>query len=165
MQEFRGNYENGIPMSEHPNIRDVDACYASSSFAVDLAKRHGSNLHVLHLTTAKELSLFATGPIDKKKITAEACVHHLWFTEDDYASLDSLIKCNPAIKSKDDRSALRKAILEDVIDIIATDHAPHTLEEKQKPYNDSPAGIPLVQHALLALLELCQKGVFPWKLL
>ena len=154
------NYENGIPMSEHPNIRDVDACYASSSFAVDLAKRHGSNLHVLHLTTAKELSLFDKGPIDKKKITAEACVHHLWFTEDDYASLDSLIKCNPAIKSKDDRSALRKAISEEVIDIIATDHAPHTLEEKQKTYDDSPAGIPLVQHALLALLELCQQGVF-----
>ena len=152
-------YKSDIPMSEHPNIRDVSACYASSSYAVELAKKHGSDLHVLHLTTAKELSLFDVGPIEDKKITAEVCVHHLWFSQEDYAELGSLIKCNPAIKSKTDRAALRAAVSDDRIDIIATDHAPHTLAEKKNKYDNSPAGLPLVQHALLSLLDLYRQDI------
>ncbi len=154
-------YTGDIPMSEHPNIRNTEACYASSSFAVGLAKKFGSDLHVLHLTTAKELELFDSDPINKKKITAEACVHHLWFCDEDYSRLGSFIKCNPAIKSISDRAAIRQSVLDDVIDIIATDHAPHTREEKDNPYDKSPAGLPLVQHALLSLLELHNQGVFP----
>lgn len=138
---------------DHPIIRDTNACYASSSYAVDLAKKHGSQLHVLHITTEKELSLFESGDIEKKNITAEACVHHLWFSDQDYARLGNLIKCNPAIKSSMDRNALIKAIQTNQIDIIATDHAPHTLEEKQVDYNRSPAGLPLVEHALLTLFD------------
>ncbi len=152
-------YNSDIPMFEHPNIRDVDACYSSSSYAVDLAKKHGSNLHVLHLTTAKELSLFDVGPIEAKKITAEVCVHHLWFCDEDYTTLDSHIKCNPAIKSQTDRDALRAALLEDRIDIIATDHAPHTVAEKSNSYDEAPAGLPLVQHAMLSLLDLANQGI------
>jgi dihydroorotase len=142
-----------IVISDHPVIRDEEACYASSSYAVDLAKRHGSQLHVLHLTTARELSLFSPGPIIGKSITAEACVHHLWFSEKDYARLGNQIKCNPAIKSIKDRDALMQAVNDNRIDIIATDHAPHTWEEKQRDYPKAPAGLPLVQHALLTLLE------------
>ena len=144
--------------SHHPIIRDVEACYQSSSYAIDLAKRHGSDLHVLHLTTAKEMALFDAGPIENKKITAEACVHHLWFNQDDYPALGNLIKCNPAIKAESDRLALIKAINDDRIDIIATDHAPHTLTEKQVDFIDAPAGLPLVQHALLSLLEHEKRG-------
>ncbi|KZZ45773.1 dihydroorotase [Thalassolituus sp. HI0120] len=149
----------------HPQIRDHEACYRSSSLAVSLAKKHEADLHVLHLTTAKEMALFSAGPlIDKngqrKKITAEACVHHLWFSDKDYARLGNKIKCNPAIKSEQDRQTLLKAINDDVIDIIATDHAPHTLEEKQQPFYKAPAGLPLVQHALLTLLDQYHRGVF-----
>ncbi len=142
-----------IVITDHPVIRDAEACFASSSLAVDLAKRHGSQLHVLHITTAKELSLFDPGPIFDKSITAEACVHHLWFSDQDYAELGNLIKCNPAIKSASDRAALIQALHEGRIDIIATDHAPHTWEEKQVDYPQAPAGLPLVQHALLTLFD------------
>ncbi|MGK7906516.1 MAG: dihydroorotase [Synechococcus sp.] len=142
-----------IVITDHAVIRDAEACFASSSLAVNLAKRHGSQLHVLHITTAKELSLFDPGPVSNKSITAEACIHHLWFSDRDYAELGNLIKCNPAIKSEDDRNALIQALREDRIDIIATDHAPHTWEEKQVDYPQAPAGLPLVQHALLTLFD------------
>ena len=136
---------------DHPKIRNAEACYASSSYAVSLAKKYNSQLHVLHITTAKELSLFEAGPIENKHITAEACVHHLWFSEDDYSVLGNQIKCNPAIKSTADRAALIQALHTNQIDIIATDHAPHMWQEKQTDYNQAPAGLPLVEHALLSL--------------
>ena len=138
---------------DHPLIRDTEACYASSSYAVSLAKQYQSQLHVLHITTEKELSLFEAGPIASKHITAEACVHHLWFSDQDYPRLGNLIKCNPSIKSSTDRDALIQALHNNQIDIIATDHAPHTLQEKQQDYPSAPAGLPLVQHALLSLLD------------
>lgn len=138
---------------DHPIIRDTEACYASSSYAVGLAKQFQSQLHVLHITTEKELSLFEAGPIEGKQITAEACVHHLWFSDKDYPKLGNFIKCNPSIKLSSDRDALIKALHSNQIDIIATDHAPHTLQEKQQDYNLAPAGLPLVQHALLSLLD------------
>ncbi|WP_086933872.1 dihydroorotase [Agarilytica rhodophyticola] len=138
---------------DHPIIRDTAACYASSSYAVSLAKKYQSQLHVLHITTEKELSLFTSGAIGNKHITAEACVHHLWFSDQDYPRLGNLIKCNPAIKSSTDRDALIKAVQNNQIDIIATDHAPHTLAEKQTDYNHAPAGLPLVEHAILSLFE------------
>lgn len=138
---------------DHSKIRNAEACYASSSYAVSLAKKYQSQLHVLHITTAKELSLFEVGPIEKKHITAEACVHHLWFSEEDYPVLGNQIKCNPAIKSTTDRDALIKAIHTNQIDIIATDHAPHTWQEKQSDYSQAPAGLPLVEHALLSLFD------------
>jgi len=140
-------------ISDHPKIRDTAACYASSSYAVSLAKKYQSQLHVLHITTEKELSLFEAGPIENKRITAEACVHHLWFSEEDYAALGNQIKCNPAIKASTDRDALIQALHTNKIDIIATDHAPHTWEEKQVDYNQAPAGLPLVEHALLTLFD------------
>ncbi|MEO0443885.1 MAG: dihydroorotase [Pseudomonadota bacterium] len=140
-------------IEDHPLIRDAEACFASSSYAVGLAKKHRSHLHVLHITTEKELSLFEAGPIEGKHITAEACVHHLWFSDQDYPSLGNFIKCNPAIKAVGDRDALIQALHSNKIDIIATDHAPHTLEEKQADYNKAPAGLPLVEHALLSLLD------------
>ncbi len=151
---YREKFGEAIPFKYHPAIRSEEACYLSSSMAVDLAKRFGTDLHVLHLTTAKELSLFDAGPIDHKKITLEACVHHLYFSEEDYAQKGALIKCNPAVKAKRDRDALLAAVNSDVIDIIATDHAPHTWEEKQSTnYFKAPSGLPLVQHALQTLLE------------
>ena len=140
-------------IEDHPIIRDVEACYASSSYAVNLAKKYQSQLHVLHITTEKELGLFESGAIENKHITAEACVHHLWFSDQDYPRLGNLIKCNPAIKSLTDRNALLQALHTDKIDIIATDHAPHTFEEKQTKYAQAPAGLPLVEHALLSLLD------------
>ncbi|RJG47422.1 dihydroorotase [Motilimonas pumila] len=145
--------KNELTIADHPVIRDAAACYASSSYAVDLAKKYQSQLHVLHITTAKELSLFSAGPLAQKHITAEACVHHLWFSEQDYAERGNLIKCNPAIKALSDRDALIQALHSNQIDIIATDHAPHTLAEKQVPYAQAPAGLPLVQHALLTLFD------------
>ncbi|WP_339338318.1 dihydroorotase [uncultured Oceanicoccus sp.] len=138
---------------DHPVIRDTEACYASSSYAVGLAKQYQSQLHVLHITTERELSLFEAGPIEAKHITAEACVHHLWFSDQDYPRLGNLIKCNPSIKLATDRDAILQAVHNNQIDIIATDHAPHTLQEKQQDYNQAPAGLPLVQHALLSLLD------------
>ena len=142
-----------LVIQDHPVLRDVAACYASSSYAVGLAKKHGSDLHVLHITTKKELDLFTPGPVSGKKITAEACVHHLWFCDEDYAEKGNLIKCNPAVKSAEDRAGLIAALSDGRIDIIATDHAPHTWEEKQAPYPMAPAGLPLVQHALATLFD------------
>ncbi|MEP2653397.1 MAG: dihydroorotase [Paraglaciecola sp.] len=140
-------------ITDHPIIRDTEACYASSSYAVALAKKYKSQLHVLHITSEKELALFESGPIESKHITAEACVHHLWFSNQDYPRLGNLIKCNPAIKSANDRDALINAIHSNQIDIIATDHAPHTWQEKQTDYSQAPAGLPLVEHALLSLFD------------
>ena len=157
---YREQYGEDVPFSEHPNIRSEEACYLSSSLAVELAKTHGTRLHILHLTTEKELSLFDAGPVTGKQITAEVCVHHLWFDEHDYANKGALIKCNPAVKKNSDREALRRAVNGDVLDVIATDHAPHTWEEKQGTYFNAPAGLPLVQHALLSLLDLVHEGVF-----
>lgn len=138
---------------DHPVIRDTEACYASSSYAVNLAKKYKSQLHVLHITTEKELSLFEGGEVENKHITAEACVHHLWFCDQDYPRLGNFIKCNPSIKSSTDRDALIQALHSNQIDIIATDHAPHTLKEKQTDYNQAPAGLPLVEHAMLSLFD------------
>ena len=145
--------QSTVTIEDHPIIRDEKACYASSSYAVDLAKKYNTQLHVLHITTAKELSLFSPGPVTGKKITAEACVHHLWFTNKDYSALGNLIKCNPAIKTETDKQALIHALHTGQIDIIATDHAPHTFTEKQADYLSAPAGMPLVESALLTLLE------------
>ena len=158
-KEFFSRYGDDIPARFHPEIRPTEACFKSSSLAVSLAKEFGSRLHVLHLTTEKEMEHFQAGPMDSKQITAEVCVHHLWFCDQDYEKLGHQIKCNPAIKSKTDRDALRKALAEDRLDIIATDHAPHTWEEKHNPYTSAPAGIPLVQQALLTTLELSANGL------
>ncbi|MCY3838296.1 MAG: dihydroorotase [Gammaproteobacteria bacterium] len=149
----RAEFGDAVPIEKHPEIRSEEACYKSSSFAVGLAKRHGSRLHVLHLTTAREMDLFEPGPISGKRITAEACVHHLFFNDSWYGPLGNDLKCNPAVKTRADQLALRHAVVEDRIDVIATDHAPHTREEKASPYVDAPAGLPLVQHALLSLVE------------
>ena len=147
-------YGSNIPFSEHPLIRSEEACYLSSSQAVSLAQKTGARLHVFHLSTAKELDLFRSDlPLSKKKITAEACIHHLWFTDADYQSKQSLIKWNPAVKTANDKEGLWKALEEGAIDVIATDHAPHTLEEKKNPYLKAPSGGPLVQHALQALID------------
>jgi len=151
---------DAIPMEEHPNIRSAEACYLSSCNAVFLAKEYGTRLHVLHISTARETELFERGPLEAKRITAEACVHHLWFTDEDYAAMGTMIKWNPAVKSPHDRVAICRAVNDDRIDVIATDHAPHTLEEKARPYTSCPSGGPLVQHALVALLELARQGVF-----
>jgi dihydroorotase len=150
----RAKYGENIPFSEHPKIRSEEACYMSTKLAIELAKKYGSQIHVLHLTTAKELELFNAGPVSGKKITAEACPHMLWFSSDDYAEKGALIKCNPAIKTPADRSALRAAILRDLIDTIGTDHAPHLLEEKQNPYGSAPSGMPLIQSAMTTAAEL-----------
>jgi dihydroorotase len=151
---YREKYGEDVPVSCHPEIRSAEACYLSSSMAVGLAKRYGTRLHVLHLTTAREMELFEPGPLDNKMITAEACVHHLYFDDRDYENKGSFIKCNPAVKSKADRDAIRKALVEDRIDVVATDHAPHTLEEKLDSYFKAPAGLPLVQWALPMMFEL-----------
>ncbi|MHC8311950.1 dihydroorotase [Pseudomonas sp. GT1P32] len=150
-----------IPASAHPLIRNAEACFRSSSMAVDLAKRHGTRLHVLHLTTARELALFEDKPLTQKRITAEVCLHHLLFDDRDYATLGNLIKCNPAIKTQTDRDTLRRALMSDRLDVIGSDHAPHTWDEKQRPYCQAPSGLPLVQHALPALLELVADDVLP----
>jgi len=156
---YRERYGEAVPMSAHPLIRSEEACWKSSSFAVDLAKRFGTQLHVLHLTTAKELALFAQGDMSQKSITAEVCIHHLSFSAPDYETLGAQIKCNPAVKMESDRQALIQAVKNDVIDIIATDHAPHTWDEKQGSYFNAPSGLPLVQHALQAALEFVHDGV------
>jgi dihydroorotase len=153
----RERYGEDVPMSEHPKIRSAEACLASSTLAVDLARRHDALLHVLHLTTAIEMALFSPAPRATKRITAEVCVHHLWFDESRYADLGAAIKCNPAIKRALDREALVAAVNEGRIDVIATDHAPHTREEKSGRYFETPAGLPLVQHALLVLFELAAR--------
>jgi len=158
---LRDLFGEHIPAAAHPLIRNAEACFRSSSMAVDLAKRHGTRLHVLHLTTARELALFEDKPLAQKRITAEVCLHHLLFDDRDYASLGNLIKCNPAIKTQADRDALRHALLSNRLDVIGSDHAPHTWAEKQQPYRQAPSGLPLVQHALPALLELMADEVLP----
>jgi dihydroorotase len=156
---FQAQYGDQIPVSAHPLIRSEEACYLSSSKAVALAKKHGARLHVLHISTAKETALFEnTLPLEQKKITAEACVHHLWFSDQDYAVKGNLIKWNPAVKTAEDREGIWDALLDDRIDVIATDHAPHTIEEKSKAYSAAPSGGPLVQHALLAMLDKVKEG-------
>ena len=158
-------YGEHVPMSEHPNIRSANACLQSSSMAVDLARRHDALLHILHLTTAIEMGLFSKAHRSEKRITAEVCVHHLWFDESRYEDLGTRIKCNPAIKSVADREALIEALNESRIDIIATDHAPHTADEKNSSYFNAPAGLPLVQHALLILFDLAASGKISLELL
>ncbi|MFJ7313282.1 dihydroorotase [Pseudomonas sp. NPDC098747] len=148
-----------LPPAAHALIRNAETCYRSSSLAVDLAKRYGTRLHVLHLTTARELELFEDKPLAQKRITAEVCLHHLLFDDRDYSTLGNLIKCNPAIKTQADRDALRAALNSNRLDVIGSDHAPHTWAEKQRPYAEAPSGLPLVQHALPALLELVADGV------
>ncbi|MBL7718217.1 MAG: dihydroorotase, partial [Flavipsychrobacter sp.] len=152
-------YPDADDASFHPLIRDVDACFESSFSAIQLAKQTNARLHILHISTARELQLFTNMmPLEQKRITSEVCVHHLHFTADDYARLGNLIKCNPAIKAPDNRDALWEALLDDRLDIIATDHAPHTWEEKQQPYQQAPSGLPLVQHSLLLMLEYAKSG-------
>ncbi|MFT5063423.1 MAG: dihydroorotase [Gammaproteobacteria bacterium] len=158
MMKARAQYGSDVPIEMHPIIRSAEACYKSSSFAVGMAKEHDTRLHVLHLTTAKEMELFTAGPVKGKRITAEVCAHHLFFDSDDYAAKGNLIKCNPAIKKPTDRDAIWKALLEDRIDVIATDNAPHLLEEKAEKYDKAPAGLPLVQFALPSLLEHVYNG-------
>jgi dihydroorotase len=160
MAEAKARYGEDIPIGQHPVIRSAEACWRSSSTAVALAKMHGTRLHVLHISTARELELFEPGPLEGKRITAEACVHHLWFTDADYAKKGTLLKWNPAVKTAEDRDALRQAVKDGRIDVVATDHAPHTVEEKANPYTSCPSGGPLVQHALPAMLELMHQGVF-----
>lgn len=157
--DFRAKYGEDFPAHYHALIRNTDACYKSSSFAVDLAKKHGTKLHILHISTAKEVALFDNSlPLENKKITAEACIHHLWFNDADYDRLGTRIKWNPAIKTKDDQHAILNGLLEDRIDVIATDHAPHTLEEKQQTYFKAPSGGPLIQHSVVAMLEFYHNG-------
>lgn len=157
---YREQYGEDVPMSCHPLIRSEEACWKSSSLAVDLAKKHGTQLHVLHVTTAKELAHFQPGDMAGKQITAEACVHHLYFNEADYETRGALIKCNPAIKTRADQEGLLAAVKDGRIDIIATDHAPHTWDEKQQSYFKAPSGLPLVQHALISVLEHYHAGRF-----
>jgi dihydroorotase len=159
LEAARATYGELVPPSQHPVIRSAEACYLSSSFAVQLAKKHGTRLHVLHISTARETFLFQNDiPLEQKKITSEACIHHLWFTDHDYLSKGNLIKWNPAVKSAADREEIRKAVLDNRIDVIATDHAPHTKEEKAAPYFKAPSGGPLVQHALVAMLDFVHEG-------
>jgi len=156
-EQAKMKYGEEVPFSEHGNIRSREACLKSSSMAVELAKRENAKLHVLHITTEEELKLFEAG---NPRITAEACVHHLWFEDQSYTTLGSLIKCNPAIKKASDRDAIRKAVKDGRISILATDHAPHTWEEKQGTYFNAPSGLPLIQHTLLLMLEMCEQNCF-----
>jgi dihydroorotase len=155
----RQEFGEDVPIEEHPKIRSLEACYKSSSMAIELAKKHDTRLHVFHLSTAKEIKLFRNDiPLEEKRITAEVCIHHLWFDDSQYAEKGTHIKWNPAVKSKTDRDQLFQALLDDKLDIIATDHAPHTLEEKDNTYFKAPSGGPLVQHALSAMLEFYHQG-------
>ncbi|HMG94468.1 MAG TPA: dihydroorotase [Chryseolinea sp.] len=157
--DFKQRYGEDVPIECHPQIRSVEACFKSSSFAINLAKKHGTRFHVLHISTAKETSLFDnTIPLAKKKITSEACIHHMWFNDSDYKKLGTLIKWNPAIKTAADQDAIFAAMLDDRIDVIATDHAPHTREEKNNTYFKAPSGGPLIQHSLVAMLEFYHRG-------
>ena len=161
LEKAHAQYGEDIPMSMHPLIRSEKACYLSSSTAVKLAKKYNSKLHVFHLSTAKETELFSNKkPLASKRITSEVCVHHLWFDDSQYDSKGSLIKWNPAVKTAEDRSGLWKALLDGRIDVVATDHAPHTLEEKNNKYLSAPSGGPLVQHALTAMMEHVHKGTW-----
>ncbi|MCO5935344.1 dihydroorotase [Mucilaginibacter sp. RB4R14] len=159
LEHYKQLLGENIPVRLHPKIRSAEACYLSSSMAVELAKKHNTRLHILHISTAKETNLFSNNiPLAEKRITAEACIHHLWFTDADYAEKGNLIKWNPAVKTEADRNEILKAVLDGRIDIIASDHAPHTIEEKAQPYLQAPSGGPLVQHALPAMLELYHHG-------
>lgn len=159
LSDYKEIYGENITVELHPKIRSAEACYLSSSLAVQLAEKHGTRLHILHISTARETRLFKNDiPLSEKKITAEACIHHLWFSDADYAAKGNLIKWNPAIKTAEDRAGILEAVLDGRIDIIATDHAPHTLEEKSRSYLQAPSGGPLVQHALTAMLELFHQG-------
>ncbi|MFD1094303.1 dihydroorotase [Salegentibacter chungangensis] len=158
-EEYVAKYGDDIPIECHPKIRSEEACYKSSSRAVALAKKTGARLHVFHLSTAKELSLFTNKkPLKDKKITAEVCIHHLWFNDSDYAKKGTFIKWNPAVKTEADQKALLQGVIDDYIDVIATDHAPHTKQEKKNVYTKAPSGGPLVQHALPAMLQFHHQG-------
>ncbi|MDX1941092.1 MAG: dihydroorotase [Saprospiraceae bacterium] len=157
---FKEKYNEDVPIEMHPNIRSAEACLKSSDLAVKLAKKHDTRLHILHISTKDELDLFINDiPLEQKRITAEVCVHHLWFNADDYARLGTKIKWNPAVKSKEHQQALLPALLDNRLDVVATDHAPHTLEEKQNKYFHAPSGGPLVQHSLNIMLEFYHKGL------
>jgi dihydroorotase len=159
MEVYREKYGEDVPMACHPEIRSEEACYKSSSLAVELAKKYNTRLHILHISTAKELELFDnTKPLKEKRITAEACIHHLWFSDEDYKTKGAFIKWNPAVKKASDRDAIMAGVLNNKIDVIATDHAPHTIEEKNQTYFKAPSGGPLVQHSLNALLEFYKQG-------
>ncbi len=156
---FKQKYGEEVPFEFHPEIRSHEACFLSSSLAVELAKKFNTKLHILHISTADELVLFDSSiPLQKKRITAEACIHHLWFDSDDYKEKGSLIKWNPAVKMREDKEAIMRGVLEDKIDVMATDHAPHTLDEKQNTYFMAPSGGPLVQHSLVAAMEFFKSG-------
>ena len=160
-EDFRRIYGEDVPIHLHPSIRSKEACYKSSSFARDLAMKTGARLHILHISTAKELELFRNDiPLKDKKITAEACIHHMWFENKDYEAKGSLIKWNPAVKTHKDKQAILEAVKSGRIDVIATDHAPHTLEEKQNTYFKAPSGGPLVQHSLVTMMEYFHQGLF-----
>ncbi len=159
LEKYKSEYGDDIPVQFHPEIRSVEACYKSTVKIIELAKKTGARLHVFHISTAKELDLFTNSiPLEEKQITAEVCIHHLWFSDEDYFTKGNLIKWNPAVKSASDRKALWEALLDDRIDVIATDHAPHTLEEKNQVYTKAPSGGPLVQHAVVALFEAYHQG-------
>ncbi|MDA3879280.1 MAG: dihydroorotase [Prolixibacteraceae bacterium] len=160
--KFFEKYGEDVPIKYHPLIRSAEACYASSSKAVKLAKKYGTRLHILHLSTAREMELFEEGDIENKQITAEVCVHHLWFDDNYYEKKGTLIKWNPAVKTATDKNALREALKTGKIDVIATDHAPHTIEEKENTYFKCPSGGPLVQHSLPVMLELVSQGVYTY---
>ncbi len=159
---YKERFGDDVPWRHHPDIRSTEACYLSSSFAVELAKKHDTRLHILHISSERETYLFRNDiPLKDKRITAEACIHHLWFTDADYDAKGANIKWNPAVKTAEDRDGVWKAVLDNRIDIIATDHAPHTIEEKSGNYWTAPSGGPLVQHALVALFELMEQGRIP----
>lgn len=159
LEKYKEEFGDAIPMNKHHLIRSAQACYKSSSKAIELAKKTGARLHIFHLSTAKEMELFTNKiPLEEKQITAEVCVHHLWFTDKDYDTKGSLIKWNPAVKTEEDKNALWQALLNDKIDVIATDHAPHTLEEKDAVYTSCPSGAPMVQHAVITMFEAHLKG-------
>lgn len=159
LAKYKAEYGEDIPVTAHHLIRSEEACYLSSSRAIALAKKTGARLHIFHLSTAKEMELFTNAiPLEEKKITAEVCIHHLWFSDEDYATKGNFIKWNPAVKTAHDRDVLWQALNDDRIDVIATDHAPHTLEEKSKKYSEAPSGGPLVQHALVAMFEAHHQG-------
>jgi dihydroorotase len=161
IEKYRAIHGEDIPVNIHPLIRSREACFSSTSHAIELALEYNTRLHVLHLSTADEMKLFSNElPLSRKRITSEACIHHLWFDESSYDQLGNLVKCNPAIKTRFDRDALIKGVNNDLIDVIGTDHAPHTLDEKTNTYFKAPSGIPLVQHSLAAMLELWHKKIF-----
>ncbi len=162
---YKNKFGEDMPFKYHPVIRSAEACYKSSKKASDLARKHNAKLHILHLTSARELDLLDQGmPLSEKRVTGEVCVHHLWFTDEDYDKYGSLIKWNPAVKSEMDREALRKGLADGVLDVLATDHAPHTKEEKDNKYFNAPSGGPLVQHAMVAMLEMVKQGIFTYEM-